>query len=177
MILTIVPSTGFLYTAARCRQPILGLTVKSCGMAGRPPEHFRFLISGARQQTLRLDTPKRQPLLPMSNWTRLFSLKLRSLRRSLSITLPALSMHSILRAPHKRFPARIFLLESTIPRCPVLWELHSIPRPSESLHPGPIFPVRRLTSSPPRARPLPGERRSEERRVGKECRSRWSPYH
>ena len=25
---------------------------------------------------------------------------------------------------------------------------------------------------------LPGlERRSEERRVGKECRSRWSPYH
>src|SRR6185503_10259632 len=25
--------------------------------------------------------------------------------------------------------------------------------------------------------PLPGSRRSEERRVGKECRSRWSPYH
>src|SRR3712207_9317947 len=24
---------------------------------------------------------------------------------------------------------------------------------------------------------LPGEGRSEERRVGKECRSRWSPYH
>src|ERR1043166_418021 len=24
---------------------------------------------------------------------------------------------------------------------------------------------------------LPFERRSEERRVGKECRSRWSPYH
>ena len=23
----------------------------------------------------------------------------------------------------------------------------------------------------------PGEGRSEERRVGKECRSRWSPYH
>src|SRR3712207_8812762 len=23
----------------------------------------------------------------------------------------------------------------------------------------------------------PGNRRSEERRVGKECRSRWSPYH
>src|SRR2546430_10407741 len=27
-----------------------------------------------------------------------------------------------------------------------------------------------------RAAPL-GQRRSEERRVGKECRSRWSPYH
>ena len=25
--------------------------------------------------------------------------------------------------------------------------------------------------------PMPGEDRSEERRVGKECRSRWSPYH
>src|SRR3989449_10510643 len=25
--------------------------------------------------------------------------------------------------------------------------------------------------------PYPGEERSEERRVGKECRSRWSPYH
>src|SRR2546426_8445579 len=24
---------------------------------------------------------------------------------------------------------------------------------------------------------LPGSERSEERRVGKECRSRWSPYH
>src|SRR2546422_11614922 len=27
------------------------------------------------------------------------------------------------------------------------------------------------------ARSPPSERRSEERRVGKECRSRWSPYH
>src|SRR2546426_2976371 len=27
------------------------------------------------------------------------------------------------------------------------------------------------------AQKLPGEMRSEERRVGKECRSRWSPYH
>src|SRR2546426_21835 len=26
-------------------------------------------------------------------------------------------------------------------------------------------------------RPLTGPARSEERRVGKECRSRWSPYH
>src|SRR3712207_7497242 len=28
-----------------------------------------------------------------------------------------------------------------------------------------------------RVRPLQGGLRSEERRVGKECRSRWSPYH
>ena len=26
-------------------------------------------------------------------------------------------------------------------------------------------------------RPIPEKKRSEERRVGKECRSRWSPYH
>src|SRR5256885_4058419 len=30
---------------------------------------------------------------------------------------------------------------------------------------------------PPQAPPLMREHRSEERRVGKECRSRWSPYH
>src|SRR2546426_896911 len=29
----------------------------------------------------------------------------------------------------------------------------------------------------PNGRREPGLRRSEERRVGKECRSRWSPYH
>ena len=29
----------------------------------------------------------------------------------------------------------------------------------------------------PIAQLAPGEMRSEERRVGKECRSRWSPYH
>src|SRR5256885_14193274 len=28
-----------------------------------------------------------------------------------------------------------------------------------------------------RIRQMPGVTRSEERRVGKECRSRWSPYH
>ena len=28
-----------------------------------------------------------------------------------------------------------------------------------------------------KARPAPTPQRSEERRVGKECRSRWSPYH
>ena len=36
-----------------------------------------------------------------------------------------------------------------------------------------------LTGKPTGKRPLgrPRRRRSEERRVGKECRSRWSPYH
>src|SRR2546422_372786 len=29
----------------------------------------------------------------------------------------------------------------------------------------------------PRTRPVGADARSEERRVGKECRSRWSPYH
>ena len=34
---------------------------------------------------------------------------------------------------------------------------------------------RRLDAQPPYRRPI--NTRSEERRVGKECRSRWSPYH
>src|SRR3712207_3700177 len=34
-----------------------------------------------------------------------------------------------------------------------------------------------LMRSPPRAGTTPLKPRSEERRVGKECRSRWSPYH
>src|ERR1019366_1592846 len=42
--------------------------------------------------------------------------------------------------------------------------------------------TRRLTCTPPRPREkgtflFCREGRSEERRVGKECRSRWSPYH
>ena len=36
-----------------------------------------------------------------------------------------------------------------------------------SIRPGGVFMVQLLMK----------ERRSEERRVGKECRSRWSPYH
>src|SRR3712207_7260582 len=38
-------------------------------------------------------------------------------------------------------------------------------------------PRRRRTPDPPSARPSCPSARSEERRVGKECRSRWSPYH
>ena len=34
-----------------------------------------------------------------------------------------------------------------------------------------------LVLAPPGGRPVHGLTRSEERRVGKECRSRWSPYH
>src|SRR2546422_9114823 len=34
-----------------------------------------------------------------------------------------------------------------------------------------------VLARPDQALLLPGEERSEERRVGKECRSRWSPYH
>ena len=38
---------------------------------------------------------------------------------------------------------------------------------------GPVREVSLLTDD----RAVPAARRSEERRVGKECRSRWSPYH
>src|SRR3712207_7716498 len=44
------------------------------------------------------------------------------------------------------------------------------------------LPVQRVRLDHPRSpqrrhAPLPWNERSEERRVGKECRSRWSPYH
>ena len=38
-----------------------------------------------------------------------------------------------------------------------------------------IFPDKPITKKPAEVRM--GKGRSEERRVGKECRSRWSPYH
>src|SRR3712207_7406470 len=45
----------------------------------------------------------------------------------------------------------------------------------------PSIPLSALDSRPTSVRSSPAgtrrDRRSEERRVGKECRSRWSPYH
>src|SRR5256885_9626273 len=41
----------------------------------------------------------------------------------------------------------------------------------------PIQAPRRNMSTVPRSPIEPSRERSEERRVGKECRSRWSPYH
>src|SRR3989441_11295474 len=64
----------------------------------------------------------------------------------------------------------------------LLYELLSYRKPfeGETVH-GVLYqvlttdpkPLRTLTASIPTSL----ERRSEERRVGKECRSRWSPYH
>src|SRR3989440_1928516 len=56
------------------------------------------------------------------------------------------------------------------------------PKPVASATPGGAVPVppRPVASAAPGAIPLEErrrEKRSEERRVGKECRSRWSPYH
>src|SRR3712207_9239378 len=42
--------------------------------------------------------------------------------------------------------------------------------PLANIHSGKLHEVNRFIS-------LTGHKRSEERRVGKECRSRWSPYH
>src|SRR2546422_398990 len=43
--------------------------------------------------------------------------------------------------------------------------------------PPPAPPVAPPPARPAAARSVPPVERSEERRVGKECRSRWSPYH
>src|SRR2546426_10497214 len=52
-------------------------------------------------------------------------------------------------------------------------------RSSISRRPAVKGPSRSVTAPPRRSEPPRGLRggRSEERRVGKECRSRWSPYH
>ena len=44
----------------------------------------------------------------------------------------------------------------------------TVPHPTKDLSKGVLASLRRVTGL---------ELRSEERRVGKECRSRWSPYH
>src|SRR2546425_1563308 len=58
----------------------------------------------------------------------------------------------------------------------IVWCVSSV---SQSVPSGPIvIPCgRRKTPSPHDRRKFPSRSRSEERRVGKECRSRWSPYH
>ena len=46
-----------------------------------------------------------------------------------------------------------------------------------TLDPSGGAPTRAPAASRPAPAPQPNVIRSEERRVGKECRSRWSPYH
>src|SRR2546422_8326311 len=61
------------------------------------------------------------------------------------------------------------------PRKPIIAHLVALGRPRDPR----LLP--RKESPPPSAAsrpvPVPSTARSEERRVGKECRSRWSPYH
>src|SRR2546425_10146886 len=47
----------------------------------------------------------------------------------------------------------------------------------QGIHCGALRPWRRLSQHQQRMAKQRGKGRSEERRVGKECRSRWSPYH
>src|SRR5256885_5016064 len=52
------------------------------------------------------------------------------------------------------------------------------PRPRISLRfSRPLYQPSKATQSGAKPRSLAARTRSEERRVGKECRSRWSPYH
>ena len=71
------------------------------------------------------------------------------------------------------------VLKAILPKCPMV-----LAAPSRVLMT--IFPTKPsviTTSAAPRNKSLPSifpikfRLRSEERRVGKECRSRWSPYH
>src|SRR5690606_40191269 len=49
--------------------------------------------------------------------------------------------------------------------------------PPPSSTPPPSSPGSPPANTPPTSAPSSSTTRSEERRVGKECRSRWSPYH
>ena len=54
----------------------------------------------------------------------------------------------------------------------------AIPKTARTLYDDFVFPARILEKiKPERKAALRSRSRSEERRVGKECRSRWSPYH
>src|SRR3712207_4405376 len=56
---------------------------------------------------------------------------------------------------------------------PSHWQLHGYGAPAYTnvVYPFPVEPPHVPDENPT------GDHRSEERRVGKECRSRWSPYH
>src|SRR3712207_7804247 len=76
----------------------------------------------------------------------------------------ALPISLLFFAPDWGFPARVFR--------------HSVQRHKlrdDYLSHG--YFLRSLPHFVPAPRSPPRRRRSEERRVGKECRSRWSPYH
>src|SRR3712207_7272306 len=68
---------------------------------------------------------------------------------------------------------------------PISRALRPLPRPGQRVGAGDVPLLRPPPGAPRRLLAPPGgrlpdaraPRRSEERRVGKECRSRWSPYH
>src|SRR3712207_2856406 len=71
----------------------------------------------------------------------------------------------------KTWPTTTRLLTSFAPLC-------SSPRPRSRLRaPASRRPGPTPSAASSRRTPTTPRRRSEERRVGKECRSRWSPYH
>src|SRR2546422_11772602 len=88
----------------------------------------------------------------------------RSVVLTVGSTLVRSTPHSALRIPHSGSPARIVATARQID------ELGHLQRGGRVSNGGHGRPSRG-------ARVLQGGIRSEERRVGKECRSRWSPYH
>ena len=54
------------------------------------------------------------------------------------------------------------------------WVVENIPTTIQYVNGGPQLLAKEMASA---YRPIYNSKRSEERRVGKECRSRWSPYH
>ena len=83
------------------------------------------------------------------------------------IALPIHGFFAFLQVPPgPPFPEHLHLR----PMCGVVWCYTGPPERVEEV----FAPIKAF--GPP-ALHMVGEMRSEERRVGKECRSRWSPYH
>src|ERR1041384_488175 len=75
--------------------------------------------------------------------------------------------------------------DKTIPRPAVLWMMLGVLQEGDDVRREPLdaffalldIPSGELSRHSSRIGTTLGQYRSEERRVGKECRSRWSPYH
>src|SRR5258708_26572738 len=113
--------------------------------------------------------------------------------RGMKRTVPALHIECNMEGRRStRDQLQSFALVSIRTICPVpavgnpkpMFETYSLPSGPKVIPVGKVRPVATVLSVPSplthTTMPVPtawGPGRSEERRVGKECRSRWSPYH
>src|ERR1039457_6696526 len=124
-----------------------GVLARVCALSWAPAIAQQDSKAIARTEKFRKGTPATSPTLPLG------------LSRTLVNIIPRTG-----RSPHLFVVGWAILIGSSDGDC--------APPPSHTTGHA-VFRIRRLNP----AALLRGKHRSEERRVGKECRSRWSPYH